>query len=992
MNVEKQQQEWIEKELDNVQGLFSGISSRVKSMHRTFYIRSTSSSFSVITTRIGGPDDSLYAKSRQLWELLPRGCSQVYDTFTGRQVGTVQGLRKFGYYNDRDSAPYGDYRAADSICAMIKENGENAQVSAFEHDGILYWVAGSKNVHIIFRTANDLSHEQYHDQRYSFALPIARWVCDNAPTDFQQWLAENKYTACGEALFRDSRHLVDYGEVEDHIRFFAVTQSASVDLNQFGITALSPPQFSKLFSEKFGLKVAQSYRVISCKDPDQVKQLMVDIASLQNCEGCVLNWTRHTGSQLNSSNQEFQEQVVYMCKVKSVSYALERCIRQATFRQLDEAKVRQAVLSTAAKLEPECGQEAIDLWMSQRLESMIKFSQWLIQSKQIDEHNRDIIQPKWLELLNEFMELDQKIVQQQLQSSQKNLNERQQGSDHNKPVVIALRGLPLSGKSTVARALFVILKRLGNSVVWINQDELGNKKRYLNAVKHAYQQSSVKYIILDKTNRATEHLLDIVDICGRIDYLFTFVHPQDQPDEDGAGQNAIKLCQSRFSHRQDGHRSIGQDDDIVKILNIMAKMSISSQKLLRFAVTLKDIDMTLNTDDIAAQILKDISIPSSNIKLIQQSIEVSHYYEKCLSQLNGQRYIFFGIFFEHDINDLLSESGQQINQFCAHWLEGKTKLQSHHVTVAYFGDQIDPDLYCALFKMVHEENIGLVKVKIVSLHADDKAMAASVEISDDRLAKLCTQAHAHITLALAAKVKPFYSNELLTDKSAKFHIIKDEIIMVGGRLRGEGVSQSKSKKSNGAKGSSQSDSLPQLRSFKQDAQQLQWKEVVIASDIGGVIVESNRRTQNSDHDISRETSLVKNSVEALTAMAEAGYKLYLLSYCGEATEKKTIDFLLGNKVDQIVPQERWLFCRSRSDKVQLMQQHGIQMLIDDTATIIGKVRDAGLEGLHFGQEDTGNWSKVLQKLNLLFTPKQQSSTFSESLAKLSLQSIDSQTQ
>ncbi|KAI3632449.1 hypothetical protein MIR68_009555 [Amoeboaphelidium protococcarum] len=990
--MEKLDQEWIEKELDNVQGKFNKISSRVKSMHRTFYIRSTSSSFAVITTRIGGPDDSLYAKSRQLWELLPRGCSQIFDTLTGRQVGTVQGLRKFGYYNDRDSAPYGDYRAADSICAMIKENGENAQVSAFEHDGILYWVAGSKNVHIIFRTADDLSHEQYHDQRYAFALPIARWVCVNAPTNFQRWLADNKYTACGEALFKDSRHLVDYGKVEDHIRFFAVTQSVSVDLNKFGLTALSPQQFSKIFSEKFGLKIAQSYRVISCNDPDLVKQLMIDIASLQNCEGCVLYWTRHTGALLNSSNQEYEEQVVYMCKVKSVSYALERCIRQATFRQLDEAKVRQSVLSTAAKLEPECGQEAIDLWMNQRLELMIKFSQWLIQSKQIDEHNRDVIQPKWLELQNTFMELDLKAGQQYVTQTEKLLNERQQGSDHNKPVVSALRGLPLSGKSTVARALFVILKRLGNSVVWINQDELGNKKRYINAVKHAYLQSSVKYVILDKTNRAAEHLLDIVDICGRIDYLFTFVHPQDQPDEDGAGQNAIKLCQSRFSHRQDGHRSISRDDDIDKILNIMARMSISLQKLLRFAVILKDVDMTLSTGDIAAQILKDIFISSSNTKLIQQSIEVSHQYEKCLSQLGGQRYIFFGIFFEHDINDLLSESGQHINLFCGHWLEGKTKLQSHHVTVAYFGDQIDPDLYCQLFRMVHEDNIGLVKVKIVSLHADDKAMAASVVILDDRLSKLCTQAHAHITLALAPKVKPFYSNELLTDSSAKVHMIKDEVIIVGGRLRGEGVSQSKSKNLNVVKGSSWSDSLPQLRFLQQNAQQSQLKEVVLASDIGGVIVESNRRTQTSDHDISRETSLVKNSVEALTAMAEAGYKLYLLSYCGEATERKTRDFLLNNKVDQVVPQERWLFCRSRSDKVQLMQQHGIQLLIDDTASIIGQVRDAGLEGLHFGQEDTGNWSKVLQKLNRLFSPKQQSSTLSESLAKLSLQSIDSQTE
>ncbi|KAI3642174.1 hypothetical protein MP228_011729 [Amoeboaphelidium protococcarum] len=260
-------------------------------MLRTFYIPSSARSFTVISTRIGGPDDSLYARSRQLWETLPQGCSQVYDSASGRLVGTVQGLRKFGYYQERDAVPYGDYACADSVYAIIKENGENAQVSAFQHDGILYWVAGSKNVHIIFRTATDLDHEQYQEQRYAFALPIARWICGNAPAKFQKWLADNKFTACGEALFQESRHLVDYGDVEDQIRFFAVTQSVTMDVDEFGLTALSPLEFSKVYIEGFKLKVAQQYRVISCKDSDQVRQLLVDIASLKNCEGCVLYWT-----------------------------------------------------------------------------------------------------------------------------------------------------------------------------------------------------------------------------------------------------------------------------------------------------------------------------------------------------------------------------------------------------------------------------------------------------------------------------------------------------------------------------------------------------------------------------------------------------------------------------------------------------------------------------------------------------------------------------
>ncbi|KAI3647418.1 hypothetical protein MP228_007639 [Amoeboaphelidium protococcarum] len=273
-----------------------------------------------------------------------------------------------------------------------------------------------------------------------------------------------------------------------------------------------------------------------------------------------------------------------------------------------------------------------------------------------------------------------------------NLKDSKSGHNSTNPVVIAIRGLPLSGKSTVARSLFVILKKLGFSPVWINQDELGNRKRYIGAVKHAYEQSATKYTILDKTNRAAENLLDIVEICGRIDYFFNFVHPEDRPDEDGAGQCAIQQCKSRFADRQDGHRSIGKDDNIEKILNAMASMSVNSQNLLRYAVILNDIDMTYSSDRTVQQILSVISVPVTDDQLVKQSIVVSRQYEKCLLQLNGQRYISFGVLSDHDINQLLNECGDEVKQFCITHCRNKTKLQSHHVTVAYFGDLIDPDL------------------------------------------------------------------------------------------------------------------------------------------------------------------------------------------------------------------------------------------------------------------------------------------------------------
>ena len=43
---------------------------------------------------------------------------------------------------------------------MMKENGENAQVSAFKVDGNIYWLAGSKNVHVVFRNLEDLQADE----------------------------------------------------------------------------------------------------------------------------------------------------------------------------------------------------------------------------------------------------------------------------------------------------------------------------------------------------------------------------------------------------------------------------------------------------------------------------------------------------------------------------------------------------------------------------------------------------------------------------------------------------------------------------------------------------------------------------------------------------------------------------------------------------------------------------------------------------------------
>ena len=50
------------------------------------------------------------------------------------------------------------------MVAMIKENGEAGHVSVRVIGDQFYFIAGSKNVHLVFRTAQDL--ELYTDSRY----------------------------------------------------------------------------------------------------------------------------------------------------------------------------------------------------------------------------------------------------------------------------------------------------------------------------------------------------------------------------------------------------------------------------------------------------------------------------------------------------------------------------------------------------------------------------------------------------------------------------------------------------------------------------------------------------------------------------------------------------------------------------------------------------------------------------------------------------------
>lgn len=885
-----------------------------------------SNKFVVFNVHVRGNDDSIYSKNRDIWNLLPRGTSLAYDS-DGNRLGTVQGLRKFGYLEDRAKLCYGDYDKSKYMMVLEKENGENAQISAFRYKGQLYWLAGSKNVHIVFHNADDLNSPLLNDDKYVFAKIIAKLVLEKYNNkEFQAWLADNSYTAVGEAILSFSQHIVDYGSSDDHIRFFAVT---SDNCSMGNLTALTVPAALKAFSG-FGLPtpwMSPEVRVGSV----EYEELLNDIKNKQNSEGCV-------GYYSDKPFAEEDSHVVYMCKIKSLAYVLERSTRGCIIRGDSAMKTRNSVHDVSKNLFND--DEAAINWIDTRLDFLINFSGWLQVYRRENELHAMQIQREWLSLQNTFKSLPEKNWWGDYETSKFTC-------------VIAMRGLPCSGKSMVARGLQYIFHSLGKTAIWLNQDEIGKRPQYLKAFRAAYE-SKPNFIIMDKSNRDAQNLQDIFDIMNSpFDYILNFMHPEDKDDFEM--ENTIKLCTERFHARGDSHRTLRSDADISMILGTFKRLAMNQQKLSHFTSNLLKVDMTMDKlsmlEFCAKSVLTRELLKKIDTQIVSDALKYSVEYENLLGEQNDSRYGYFAIFFRNiDVKPWLDLVPEQFR-------ENKKLNDIFHVTLSYQGMFITPKDYIALSKLVKEER--KTDVEVESLVYDDKCITARVEIADKTIPS--TNKIAHITLALADGVYPVYSNELLENESG--HVVKlDEPAILNGTVRGGNEMKFGNK--------AVTTRLPQ---------QIKLKSKRIAVDIGNVIYQSVKVSDSADHVMEDSTVEVKGAFNSLSLLKKNNFDMWLLSYCGEKTEMATRERLLADKVDQIVPEERWMFCRDRTLKPELMKQNQLELLIDDRDDTCALCRQQGMKAIVFGQGRTGTWEQVLMALGVSNDNSKESSSV-ESLA------------
>ncbi|WP_433269083.1 hypothetical protein ACQPWR_11120 [Micromonospora vinacea] len=110
-------------------------------------------------------------------------------------------------------------------------------------------------------------------------------------------------------------------------------------------------------------------------------------------------------------------------------------------------------------------------------------------------------------------------------------------------------------------------------------------------------------------------------------------------------------------------------------------------------------------------------------------------------------------------------------------------------------------------------------------------------------------------------------------------------------------------------------------------------------DIGGVVIEP----ADDDADTSffgrnyLRTPAVVGAFDALAALGPAFDEVHLVSKCGEATERRTREWLAHHDFPAHtgIPVERVHFCRTRPDKAPIARRLRLTHFVDDKLEVLG---------------------------------------------------------
>jgi len=276
-----------------------------------------------------GPDDAMYNSSAELRDRIARGNTvlQLEDVRTGKVSKDMVtfALKKFtGGMGDEDEDQPEDEQVwqryflspmeeVEKVVCVIKENGEAAHLSVRMIQGSFYYFCGSKNVHLMFRTREEL--EKYTEQRYMVAKTVAQaWLNQAASMEpeklklFCSFLHTTKMTAVFEVLCPDYQHVVSLSHLSaPELRFLTFTL-------QYGAASLTglPPHTSLDLASSLGLATA-THHIVSCS---KAEAQMEEVRAGYGYEGEVLYFL------------DKEDRTVGLVKKKTAWYVLCRAIRE----------------------------------------------------------------------------------------------------------------------------------------------------------------------------------------------------------------------------------------------------------------------------------------------------------------------------------------------------------------------------------------------------------------------------------------------------------------------------------------------------------------------------------------------------------------------------------------------------------------------------------------------------------------------------------------
>lgn len=217
--------------------------------------------------------------------------------------------------------PFGE---ATKIVNTRKENGKACHLAVFEiennGENIRFYVSGSKNVHIVFRTLEDIPDDNIlHNRAARSMIKMISELKDSEKEKFLSLLSKTGFVANFEFLLPEDQHIVDYQLKEDTPRF--LTFSGRRILNDSFINVFGKcvnPMEAISWAKSIGLPVAEVCDEYDM-NPQNLKKIIDQVRQEEKSEGSVFYFIKN-------------QKVIGLWKLKSLWYIMFRAIREKIVR------------------------------------------------------------------------------------------------------------------------------------------------------------------------------------------------------------------------------------------------------------------------------------------------------------------------------------------------------------------------------------------------------------------------------------------------------------------------------------------------------------------------------------------------------------------------------------------------------------------------------------------------------------------------------------